>query len=157
SFPSVTRTRENPVAASVTPAPPGGNRTAVVGTILANWDKVCPGQFVRSHPGGHLATQETSFNLEELTGLVSRSHDPAETLGNIVRALKARFQVDVCSIYLIEPDRANLVLAATVGLKPSSVGRVRMALHEGLAGLVAEHIRPVTVEDAFAHPRFKYF
>jgi starch phosphorylase len=104
-----------------------------------------------------VAPQEASFNLEDLTDLVSRNHDPAETLRNIVRALQARFQVDVCSIYLIEPDRANLVLAATVGLKPSSVGRVRMAMHEGLAGLVAEHIRPVMVEDAFAHPRFKYF
>ena len=104
-----------------------------------------------------MAPQLASFDLQDLTDLVSRSHDPAETLSNIVRALQGRFQVDVCSIYLIEPDRVNLVLAATVGLRPTSVGRVRMAMHEGLAGLVAEHIRPVMVEDAFAHPRFKYF
>jgi signal transduction protein with GAF and PtsI domain len=47
-----------------------------------------------------VAPQEASFNLEDLTDLVSRNHDPAETLRNIVRALQARFQVDVCSIYL---------------------------------------------------------
>ena len=30
-------------------------------------------------------------------------------------------------------------------------------LHEGLAGLVAEQVRPVAVEQALNHPRFKYF
>ena len=32
-----------------------------------------------------------------------------------------------------------------------------MALHEGLAGLVAEQVRPVAVEQVRNHPRFKYF
>src|SRR5207302_4228878 len=43
------------------------------------------------------------------------------------------------------------------GLRPESVGRVRMGLNEGLAGLVAEELRPIMVEDATKHPRFKYF
>jgi hypothetical protein len=49
------------------------------------------------------------------------------------------------------------VLAATVGLRAESVGRVRMRLTEGLAGLVAERMRPQFVADAATHPRFKYF
>ncbi len=60
-------------------------------------------------------------------------------------------------MYVLEPDRANLVLAATVGLRPESVGQVRMRITEGLAGLVAEQAKPVVVPDASAHPRFKYF
>jgi signal transduction protein with GAF and PtsI domain len=32
-----------------------------------------------------------------------------------------------------------------------------MAINEGLAGLVAEQVRPVAVEKAQGHPRFKYF
>src|SRR5207302_3147639 len=32
-----------------------------------------------------------------------------------------------------------------------------MAIHEGLAGLVAEQVRPVAVKQAHSHPRFKYF
>ncbi len=32
-----------------------------------------------------------------------------------------------------------------------------MGIHEGLAGLVAEQVRPVAVEQAKNHPRFKYF
>ena len=65
--------------------------------------------------------------------------------------------VDVCSIYLLESDRTHLVLAATVGLRAESVGKVRMELHEGLAGLVAEQLRPIEVPNVKRHPRFKHF
>src|ERR1700682_2879342 len=97
------------------------------------------------------------LSLEEIGHVISLKGQPAETLANIVRLIQQRFETEVCSVYLIEPDRANLVLAATVGLRPESVGQVRMGLNEGLAGLVAEELRPISVEDATKHPRFKYF
>src|SRR5262245_32354262 len=97
------------------------------------------------------------LTLEESSRLVSHSHDPHETLTNIVRLIRDRFQTAVCSVYLFEPGRRELVLGATVGLKADSVGRVRMKFDEGLTGLVAEKMAPVMVEDAFKHPRFKYF
>ena len=97
------------------------------------------------------------WTLEEIGRLVSASGNAAETLNNIVHLIQRRFETDVCSVYLLEPDRANLVLAATVGLRAESVGRVRMRLTEGLAGLVAERLRPQFVADAATHPRFKYF
>src|SRR6266850_6664431 len=104
-------------------------------------------------------TQEGSFlwTLEALSRLVSQSGTASETLTNIVHLIQRRFETDVCSVYLLEPDRANLVLAATIGLRPESVGRVRMQLTEGLAGLVAEQLRPQCFADATMHPRFKYF
>src|SRR6266852_6398678 len=89
------------------------------------------------------------LTLEESSRLVSHSHDPQETLANIVRLIQNRFQTAVCSVYVLEPERQELVLAATVGLKPESVGRVRMRLEEGLTGLVAEQMAPVMVADAF--------
>jgi signal transduction protein with GAF and PtsI domain len=97
------------------------------------------------------------WTLEEISRLVSNSGNPTETLTNIVELIQRRFESDVCSVYLLEPDRSTLVLAATVGLRPESVGRVRMRLSEGLAGLVGEQLRPQVVEDATRHPRFKYF
>ncbi|MDE3147996.1 MAG: alpha-glucan family phosphorylase, partial [Acidobacteriota bacterium] len=57
----------------------------------------------------------------------------------------------------LEPDRSNLVLAATLGLHPRCIGRLRMPLNEGLVGLVAEQVLPVPVADVRNHPRFKYF
>ena len=97
------------------------------------------------------------WTLEEIGRLVSHSGNPAETLNNLVHLIKRRFGTDVCSVYLLEPDRVNLVLAATIGLRPEGVGRIRMRLTEGLAGLVAEQLRPQVMADATAHPRFKYF
>ncbi len=97
------------------------------------------------------------LTLEEIAKLAEESGKPAETLMNVVALIARRFKTDVCSAYLLEPDRANLVLTATVGLRPQAIGTLRLALHEGLAGLVAEQVRPVAVDQVKTHPRFKYF
>src|SRR5579871_3263904 len=97
------------------------------------------------------------LTIEEIAQLAGESGKPVETLTNVVALIARRFQTDVCSAYLLEPDRANLVLAATLGLRPQCIGTLRMSLHEGLAGLVAEQVRPVMVSQAKNHPRFKYF
>lgn len=98
-----------------------------------------------------------SLTLEDVSLLVSTRGEPAETLQNIVRLIQTRMATDVCSVYLLEPDRRTLSLAATVGLRPDSVGRVRMPLDEGLVGLVGQQGQLLAVEDAFRHPRFKHF
>src|SRR5579875_1879909 len=109
------------------------------------------------------------LTLEEISQLVAHSHHSSETLANIVRLIQGRFHTAVCSVYFYVPPPpassemggdtrgGELVLAATVGLKPEAIGRVRMRLDEGLTGLVAQQLAPVAVADAFAHPRFKYF
>jgi starch phosphorylase len=97
------------------------------------------------------------LTLEEIAHLASEGGKPAETLMNVVALIAKRFHTDVCSAYLLEPDRANLVLAATVGLRKECIGTLRLALHEGLTGLVAEQMLPVAVEQVKQHPRFKYF
>jgi starch phosphorylase len=106
---------------------------------------------------GHARDVPDVLTLEEIANLAAEEGQPAETLMNVVALIAKRFDSDVCSAYLLEPDRANLVLAATVGLRRECIGNLRMAIHEGLAGLVAEQVRPVAVEQAQTHPRFKYF
>ncbi len=109
-----------------------------------------------SSPRGETARSYV-LTLEEIGNLAQEGGNPADTLTNIVALIAKRFQTDVCSAYLLEPDRANLVLAATLGLRKECVGTLRLALHEGLAGLVAEQVRPIAVENVKTHPRFKYF
>jgi len=96
------------------------------------------------------------LSADEVSALIEEGK-PANTLINVVGLVAARFSTDVCSIYLLEPDRSNLVLAASVGLHPDCVGTLRMPLHEGLTGLVAELVQPVAVSEAASHPRFKFF
>src|SRR5665213_1411746 len=107
-------------------------------------------------------TRETTdaslvLTLEEISNLAAEGGKAADTLMNVVALIAARFRTEVCSAYLLEPDRSNLVLAATLGLHPRSIGTLRMSLHEGLSGLVAEQLTPVAVPDAPEHPRYKYF
>src|SRR5580704_3843911 len=97
------------------------------------------------------------LTLDEIANLAAIGGEPEETLMNVVALIARRFATDVCSAYLLEPDRANLVLAATLGLRRECIGNLRMGVHEGLAGLVAEQVRPVAVEQVENHPRFKYF
>src|SRR5439155_16334796 len=101
--------------------------------------------------------QEKYVLTREEIGNLGKSGGAAEILMNVVDLIAKRFQTDVCSVYLLEPDRANLVLAATVGLRRQCIGTLRLGVHEGLAGLVAETVRPVAVEQVKNHPRFKYF
>src|SRR3954447_5855143 len=101
--------------------------------------------------------ENSVLTLEEVANLMAEGGQSAETLMNLVALIARRFRTDVCSAYLLEPDRANLVLAATLGLRKQAVGSLRLSLHEGLTGLVAEQVRPVTVSEVRNHPRFKYF
>src|SRR6266487_2679973 len=92
------------------------------------------------------------LTLEEIGTLAAEGGKPAETLMNVVALIAKRFKTDVCSAYLLEPDRANLVLAATLGLRHQCIGNLRMEVNEGLSGLVAEEVRPVAVEQVSNHP-----
>ena len=106
---------------------------------------------------GAIMAADDVLTLEEIGSLAEGGGKPAEILMKVAALIARRFKTEVCSAYLLEPDRANLVLAATVGLSPKAIGTLRLGLHEGLVGLVAEQVRPVAVEQVNQHPRFKYF
>ena len=97
------------------------------------------------------------LTMDEISTLAQNGGKPAETLMNVCALIARRFRTDVCCVYLLEPDRNNLVLAASLGLRPQCIGTLRMATHEGLVGLVAEQLLPVAAEQVKNHPRFKYF
>src|SRR5476651_1505599 len=62
------------------------------------------------------------LTMGEITHLTEDGGKPADTLMNVVALIAERFKTDVCSAYLLEPDRSNLVLAATLGLHPRCIG-----------------------------------
>ena len=95
--------------------------------------------------------------LEDISTLISHSHDLQETLDRIVATVSDRMQTEVCSIYILDRKTNRLTLRATMGLDPESVGKVSMGISEGLTGMVIERMKPVMVADTLAHPRYKYF
>jgi signal transduction protein with GAF and PtsI domain len=97
------------------------------------------------------------FSVATLDEIASCFDPPSQALTEMVRRVANHLELDVCSVYVLERDRQHLRLAATMGLNQSSVGHVRMKISEGLAGLVVERRRSVSVAAAADHPRFKYF
>jgi phosphotransferase system enzyme I (PtsP) len=95
--------------------------------------------------------------LEDISRLITHSHDLQDTLQNIVTTVRDRMEAEVCSIYILDPQKKRLTLRATMGLDQESIGKVSMGIDEGLTGLVIENMDPVMVVDALKHPRYKYF
>lgn len=78
-------------------------------------------------------------------------------LATMVRRIRKAMGTDVCSFYLYDEAFESLVLMETIGLRTQAVGRVILPLGEGLVGLVAKRSEPLNLEDAQAHPQFRYF
>ena len=93
----------------------------------------------------------------EIGRIITDSGRPQDTLQKIVELVAGKFDTDVCSIYLFDAGKHNLVLKATVGLSKESIGKIRMSIHEGLTGLVLEEMKPVFVVNPSLHPRYKFF
>ena len=93
--------------------------------------------------------------LSTIARILQKSKPEENPLAHIVTMVRDQMKVDVCSLYLLQDK--DLTLVATDGLDPSSVGKVRMNIDEGLTGLAIEKLQPVIVNQASLHPRFKYF
>ncbi len=95
--------------------------------------------------------------LRAIVQEVNAARNLEQALQVIVSRLKEALTVDVCSVYLADNSGGELVLQATDGLRPESVGRVRLSPEQGLVGLVAQRAEPINLGDAPQHPRYVYF
>jgi len=96
-------------------------------------------------------------SLRSIVHEVNSARSLAEVLDIIVQQVREAMQAGVCSVYLFDESDQRYVLMATRGLRPESVGKVRLAPREGLVGLVAAREEPLNLENADQHPSFAYF
>jgi len=95
--------------------------------------------------------------LEDIGAIISHSPDLRSSVQGIVETVAEHLGMEVCSLYMYDPEKHLLTLWATTGLDPSSIGKVSMGISEGLTGIVIQKMEPVMAVDAMAHPRYKYF
>ncbi len=98
--------------------------------------------------------------LEELLKFVDYSAKPRALMRFLDEAptrLAAIMRADVCSIYLREGDGKTLVLRGNVGFPAQSLGRVRLAVGEGITGKVVEVARPISMPRAKTHEAYRHF
>ncbi len=80
--------------------------------------------------------------------------DLSSSLQAVTETVSQVIGVEVCSIYLYEQHRDELVLRATFGLDQAVVGRVVTRLGEGVTGWAAQLGYPVSIHDILSDPRF---
>jgi phosphotransferase system enzyme I (PtsP) len=85
--------------------------------------------------------------------MASRLH-PQGKLDRVVEIIGETLDSEVCSIYLLR--EGMLELFATRGLEQSAVHVTRLAVGEGLNGIIAERIETLNLAEAAAHPDFAY-
>ncbi|MBV8085767.1 MAG: GAF domain-containing protein [Chloroflexi bacterium] len=107
----------------------------------------------------NLELERCRRKLKFLTHIVRATADNLDRdalLRQIVDEATEATQTDVCSIYLWEPGERVLVLTATNGLAPERVGRVKLALGEGVTGWVAAQRQALAVRDVRYESRFEW-
>ncbi len=95
--------------------------------------------------------------LRRIVQKVNATKDIGEALSIVVRLVKEASSADACSIFIVDPERGEYVLAATEGLNPDLVYQLRVKFGEGLVGLVGERGEPINLEKAESHPQYHVF
>jgi phosphotransferase system enzyme I (PtsP) len=96
-------------------------------------------------------------DISELSGLFEDARSLEAFLRKIVEMTAQHMHADVCSIYIYYEENQELVLKATKGLNPDSIGKVRLKLGEGLTGLALKELRPICERNASQSPNFRHF
>jgi signal transduction histidine kinase len=107
----------------------------------------------RSAAGRRL--DELAF-LHEIARLATQARDWDELMRTIVDGTTAAMGVEVCSFYLTDRDADRLTLAATNGLDRTQVGRVSLALGQGITGRAAATRSAIAVRDVTVDRRFSW-
>src|SRR5436305_5970833 len=72
--------------------------------------------------------------LHEFAQLATHARDWDELMRTVVDRTTIAMGVEVCSFYLLDRDGETLTLAATNGLDTTQVGRVSLAIGQGITG-----------------------
>lgn len=102
-------------------------------------------------------TQENNL-LNEVISTVGSTLKLDEVLGHLVDAIVRAIPCHAAFLYLYDKDNERLTLASTNQQYKKLVGKIEMALGEGITGWVGMHLQPVILKEAAMNdPRFRYF
>ena len=106
-------------------------------------------------PAAGRRLRELSF-LHEIAQLATQARDWDELMRTIVERTTVAMGVEVCSFYLADRTTQRLTLASTNGLDRTQVGKVSLAMGEGITGRAAATREPIAVRDVTVDPRFSW-
>jgi len=101
-------------------------------------------------------TEQQLRLFQKISRFMVREMSLQEVLQGIVSLIVEFMECDSCLVYLL--DRDQLVLCASNTPHPSTIGKVKLRLSEGLTGWVARERRLLAISrESYKDPRFKYF
>src|SRR5512132_1091656 len=101
-------------------------------------------------------TEQQLRLFQKISRFMVREMSLQEVLQGIVSLIVEFTECDSCLVYLLDND--ELVLCASNTPHPSTIGKIRLKLNEGLTGWVARERRLLAISrEAYKDPRFKYF
>jgi transcriptional regulator with GAF, ATPase, and Fis domain len=101
-------------------------------------------------------TEQQLQLFQKVSRFMVRDLSLQQVLQGIVSLTVEFSQCDSCLVYLL--DNEELVLCASNTPHPSTIGKVRLKLNEGLTGWVARERRLLSISrEAYKDPRFKTF
>jgi uroporphyrinogen-III synthase len=101
-------------------------------------------------------TEQQLRLFQKISRFMVREMSLQEVLKGVVSLVVEFTQCDSCLVYLLDSD--ELVLCASNTPHPSTIGKVRLRMNEGLTGWVARERRLLAISrEAYKDPRFKSF
>ena len=101
-------------------------------------------------------TEQQLLLFQKISRFMVREMSLQEVLHGIVALIVEFTECDSCLVYLSHGD--ELVLCASNNPAPSTIGKLKLKLGEGLTGWVAQERRLLAISrEAYKDPRFKYF
>lgn len=94
-------------------------------------------------------------NVGELAGVFEKSDTLKAFLQQVVSVVAYHMKAAVCSVYLFDDEKQELLLTANQGLNPDAVGKVRLKIGEGITGQALKELRPICEGCGQKNPFFK--
>ena len=94
--------------------------------------------------------------LEQLIEVTSADLDVGEVSQRVAAMVTAATHSDVCFVHLVDEELRRVVLAGATPPFDAHVGRVQLALGEGIVGWVAKFAQPSVVPDKWKDRRYRY-
>ena len=95
--------------------------------------------------------------LNRIVQEVSAAPSLAAMLDLVVERINVALHASASSIFLLDTEAGEYVLAATVGLRTELIGQARVPKGLGIVGMVGEREELINLEDATAHAEFHLF
>lgn len=95
--------------------------------------------------------------LHRIISAANSTLDLDSSLQTVVETVAQVVGVEVCSIYIYDKHRDELILRATRGLDQAAVGQVVTRIGEGATGWAARVGRPVAIRDGMSEPDSERF